>query len=176
MSNVIIAPGAQAERLTLLAEECSEVIKAVCKIERHGWVARRSTPGGVHVYNNRGELENELGNLYSVVARMIRAGDVNSEAIARANDEHDEQLKQYTYYQPDSARTPDDSYVSMNDDVGGRFTDRYGRTVSRGDRVMNTLDGLFGSVVDITQDGDCEFTPLGGRSMRVNWAHLVKLP
>jgi hypothetical protein len=63
---------AEDERLTILIEECGEVIQAACKIQRHGYVGRYETGEG-----NRFALECELGDVRHILDRMLAAGDVD---------------------------------------------------------------------------------------------------
>lgn len=66
---------AEAERLSLIAEEASEVIKAVNKILRHGY--ERGWEGS----NNRVDLEKELGDLIGVMKYAIALGDLDPHNI-----------------------------------------------------------------------------------------------
>lgn len=56
----------QQEQATLIIEECSEVIKAVTKIQRFGKVAIDPSTGTK--YENLSELSIELGNLLAVIS------------------------------------------------------------------------------------------------------------
>jgi NTP pyrophosphatase (non-canonical NTP hydrolase) len=66
---------AEAERLALLAEECSEVIQAVGKILRHGYES--TNPTVFRGPTNRAALERELGDVGAAIAFLLAAGDVN---------------------------------------------------------------------------------------------------
>jgi hypothetical protein len=80
LSNGLTA--AEAERLDLLAEECAEVIHAICKIKRHGYRSRNpllpSSP------TNRESLEIELGHLLFAQCLSIDCGDID-ESVIKAN-------------------------------------------------------------------------------------------
>lgn len=65
---------AEAERLTILAEECSGVIKEICKIQRHGYQAvDPRNPDET----NRETLSREIGDLLYSLDRMNKANDLN---------------------------------------------------------------------------------------------------
>jgi NTP pyrophosphatase (non-canonical NTP hydrolase) len=49
---------AEEERLAWLIEECSEVIKACTKIQRHGYYSY--DPSNIHHLGNRADLETEI--------------------------------------------------------------------------------------------------------------------
>lgn len=66
---------AQAERLAKLAEECGEVIQAVCKILRHGYDS--SNPDDGTFKDNRDQLMAEFGDLAAAWQWMLEAGDVD---------------------------------------------------------------------------------------------------
>ena len=71
---------AEVERLTLLAEECAEVIRAVGKILRHGYGSRYPEDGPT----NRERLESELGDVDCARALLVLSGDVRMAAIVSA--------------------------------------------------------------------------------------------
>ena len=74
---------AEHERLSVLAEECSEVIQAACKILRHGY---ESNNNGQLPQTNRQELEGEIGHVHHAIQRMIRAHDVKPNNIESASN------------------------------------------------------------------------------------------
>ncbi len=65
---------AQRERLEMLAEEASEVVKACTKILRHGYDSY--SPFIVGETNNRKDLEDELLDLWCIAERMMDYGDI----------------------------------------------------------------------------------------------------
>ena len=69
---------AQAERLTMLAEECAEVIHAATKILRHGYDNHHPDREG---WTNRQQLEHELQNIGAVLAGMLLADDISIDTI-----------------------------------------------------------------------------------------------
>jgi hypothetical protein len=62
---------AEDERLTLLAEECAEVIQAVCKIQRHGYESHHPDGGP----DNRDALSKEVGDVMAAIRLMVTADD-----------------------------------------------------------------------------------------------------
>jgi NTP pyrophosphatase (non-canonical NTP hydrolase) len=74
MNNVNGLTAAEAERLTMLAEECAEVIQAVSKILRHGYESRN--PDLENSPTNREHLDKEVLDFYSVQMMMLNAGDL----------------------------------------------------------------------------------------------------
>lgn len=66
---------AQRERLEMLAEEASEVVKAVTKILRHGYES--INPHKPHDGRNRDQLERELSDVSAIVHRMEALGDID---------------------------------------------------------------------------------------------------
>lgn len=62
---------AQAERLAMLAEEAGEVVQAVTKILRHGYMS--SYDNGE---TNQAALERELGDMAAVLRLMMLRGDI----------------------------------------------------------------------------------------------------
>lgn len=65
---------AERERLEMLAEEASEVVKAVTKILRHGYESYN--PHKPHDGSNRLQLENELNDMATIVNRMEAMNDI----------------------------------------------------------------------------------------------------
>lgn len=65
----------EREILSMLVEECAEVIHAVTKIFRHGENSYNPEKQGV---NNLEQLNRELGDLFAVVAMAQKAGMVRS--------------------------------------------------------------------------------------------------
>jgi NTP pyrophosphatase (non-canonical NTP hydrolase) len=74
---------AEDERLSILAEECSEVIKTVMKIKRHGYES--VDPTGVEIGTNRDQLQTELGDVEAILDFMICKDDVSMMHIEEAN-------------------------------------------------------------------------------------------
>ena len=79
---------AEDERLTILAEECAEVIQCICKIQRHGYES--TNPKIPNSETNREALQRELGDLLHSANRMFAAFDlsreiVNERAITKAD-------------------------------------------------------------------------------------------
>ncbi len=73
---------AEAERLAILAEECGEVIQVVGKVLRHGWNPTDHTTG--ITYDNRADLETEMGHVRNIERLMIARQDVIHAALVQA--------------------------------------------------------------------------------------------
>lgn len=86
----------QDERLTILIEECSEVIKAACKIQRHGYESR--DPTNPNHQGNRLDLEEEIANVSWAIAALVSQEDVSER---RVDEFVDQKMKsnQYTHHQ-----------------------------------------------------------------------------
>lgn len=64
---------AEAERLAWLAEECSEVIKAISKIQRHGYES--FDPTDPNHMGNRHDLAREMIDVIKAMQFMLINGD-----------------------------------------------------------------------------------------------------
>ena len=73
---------AEAERLSLLLEECGEVLQAIGKIQRHGYASRYPKNG----LSNRAKLEDEVGHVLAAVLRLERAGDLDGKMVTNSGD------------------------------------------------------------------------------------------
>lgn len=86
----------EAERLYILAEEASEIIQAACKTLRHGYEA--TGPDG-EKYDNRTQLETELGDFRSAQSRMWVAGDINESYVQQWSMVKDQSIYRYLRHQ-----------------------------------------------------------------------------
>lgn len=168
----IIAPGPQAERMAILLEESGEVVQAIGKIQRHGWNATRRSLGAIHVYDNRKQLEEEIGNLYAIIDRMVNAGDIDRDHINAAAMEHNEKLKGYTYFQPDSRRSDNNAFWPATGSKGPGFQDMGGEWVFVGDRVRHNDEKYI--VIEVLQDGDAYIQKGLEDPVCVKWNQMVK--
>ncbi len=66
---------AELERLAHLAEEAAEVIQAVTKIIRHGWLSTHPSCSG---FDNRMQLVKELGDFRGALELNLLAGAFSS--------------------------------------------------------------------------------------------------
>lgn len=67
---------AEAERLDMLQEEASEIIKACAKIKRHGY--NNFNPDNPDAGTNKDQLERELLDLDAIVLLMMVSNDMDS--------------------------------------------------------------------------------------------------
>lgn len=81
----------EAERLSILSEECGEVIRAIGKIQRHGWKCQG--------YNNRENLEIEIGDLSSIIQLMVQNEDINEDHIFDNRNTHEKKIRGFTHHQ-----------------------------------------------------------------------------
>lgn len=75
---------AEAERLYILIEECSEVIQAATKVLRHGWESVDPTVPPAERFTNRITLEKEIGHVVTINALMVERGDLDHDRIIYA--------------------------------------------------------------------------------------------
>lgn len=85
---------AEAERLSILAEECAEVIQVVGKIQRHGFESGHPNGGP----SNRALLEKELGDVRFAMDFMREGGDVDLDHIDQAMSEKALNIQQYLHH------------------------------------------------------------------------------
>jgi hypothetical protein len=88
---------AEQERLSILIEECAEVIQAGCKILRHGYESKN--PKIPLSETNRQGIERELGDLLHALSRLCMAGDLNGIEIERRRDSKPEHVEPYLHHQ-----------------------------------------------------------------------------
>ncbi len=86
------------ELLTLLIEECSEVIQAATKWKRFG---AASGPNCGEPQNNIAALNMELGDIQTVVGLMVQARMANWNTIADRIPVKQEKFKKYLQHDPD---------------------------------------------------------------------------
>lgn len=84
---------AERERLAWLIEECGEVIKACGKILRHGYGDTTSK------YDNRGDLEEEIGHVGAAVGLMKDNNDIKHEAVITSQIKKHTSVRPYMYFQ-----------------------------------------------------------------------------
>lgn len=87
---------AQRERVEMLAEEASEVVKCCTKILRHGYNSHN--PDDIGAGDNRRMLEKELLDLWAVYERMAFYDDLSRLNFACIGDIWQKKLR-YTYHQ-----------------------------------------------------------------------------
>lgn len=86
---------AQVERLAILAEECGETVQAAMKVIRRGFNRKHPRKPGP---NNRGHLEEEIGNVLNAIEMLVEAGDVRSKKIKASLESKRERVKKYLYH------------------------------------------------------------------------------
>lgn len=72
---------AQEERLDLLTEELGESLQALGKVKRHGYPS--GWPVGHH-WQNKGDLERELGHVLFAISQLIATGDIDFQKVKDA--------------------------------------------------------------------------------------------
>ena len=85
---------AEHERLSLLMEECGEVIQMIGKIMRHGYGSKH--PDGK--YDNRRELEAELGDLLCALNMLEQVGEVSVVNINEAFNKKALKVEKYLHH------------------------------------------------------------------------------
>lgn len=81
----------QEERLTLLIEECAEVIKCATKIKRFGFDSNKDDSGRT----NKELLEREIADVLVIIDFMVRREDVNGDNIDKFCEEKEDKLNKY---------------------------------------------------------------------------------
>lgn len=89
---------AEAERLALLMEECSEVQQVIGKILRHGYASHHPKDRKARPTTNRQYLEKELGDVMAAMGLCLKAGDVNSEKVDGFCNGKLANVKQYLHH------------------------------------------------------------------------------
>lgn len=83
------------ERLSILSEECGEVVKIIGKIFRHGYESCH--PDDLST-TNRELLEKELGDVQFAVEFMVRRGDVNALDIDNFCQTKERRIQKYLHH------------------------------------------------------------------------------
>jgi NTP pyrophosphatase (non-canonical NTP hydrolase) len=78
----------QDELLTILIEECSEVIKAATKIKRFGLVKTKK-------YDNAADLAREIGEMSWVIKLIVDTGIITNTTITQGYDNKRIKLREY---------------------------------------------------------------------------------
>lgn len=82
----------EKETLSILQEECAEVIQAISKIQRFG--IDESHP--VTKIKNREHLEEEIGDLQCMISILVELGIVNEENLMKAESKKFDKLKKWS--------------------------------------------------------------------------------
>lgn len=93
---------AEAERLALVIEECSEVIHVCGKILRHGFDSVNpivNPAHGINTLTNRERLQNEIGDLRAVIRLMINCNDILEGDIIRASQAKNKRMEPWLHHQ-----------------------------------------------------------------------------
>lgn len=98
---VVLPTAAERERLELIIEECSEIIQAATKITRHGFENYNPNkfPNGNTNFNNRWDLEKEIGHFFNAVNMLLRANDIRILNIFHEQDEKSRNVDRWLRHQ-----------------------------------------------------------------------------
>ena len=72
---------AENERLTFLSEECSELIKAICKVQRHGYDNRN--PDRPAEGTNREQVAREVADVRFGIALLLATADIGTAIVEK---------------------------------------------------------------------------------------------
>ncbi len=72
---------AENERLTFLSKECSELIKAICKVQRHGYDNRN--PDKPSEGTNREQVAREVADVRFATALLLATADIGSAIVEK---------------------------------------------------------------------------------------------
>lgn len=97
VSNFNSLTPAETERLSILAEECAEVVQIVGKILRHGYESH--SPKDVTATTNRELLVREIGDVSFAVKMLCKSGDIADIRITERAVEKSEKIKPYLHHQ-----------------------------------------------------------------------------
>ncbi len=86
---------AQLERLTILQEECAEVIHIIAKIKRFGFDDVK--PGASHTNRQRAEIE--IGQLQNIIQMCVLADDFRQIPIMAAQEHKRDTIGAWLNYQ-----------------------------------------------------------------------------
>jgi len=87
---------AQRERMTKLVQELMESGVAATKILEHGFVA---TDGNGVTYDNRADLQRELGDILAAAHLMFANGDIDGDAVLAAGEVKKLTVTRYMHFQ-----------------------------------------------------------------------------
>jgi NTP pyrophosphatase (non-canonical NTP hydrolase) len=89
---------AEAERLSLLMEECGEVIQIIGKIQRHGYSSSHPDNPGV---SNATLLAEEIGHVIAAKELILCAGDISALRVSNSYEAKTRgyQSKKYLHHQ-----------------------------------------------------------------------------
>lgn len=87
----------ELERLSILAEECAEVIQIVNKIIRHGYES--CNPFDTEKTTNRRLLEKELGDMSYAEGALIQHDDVDAIRINNRRMQKEQDIRKYLHHQ-----------------------------------------------------------------------------
>lgn len=85
---------AEAERLSIMAEECAEVIQIIGKIQRHGFDSCHPNGGP----NNRRLLAKEIGDVKVATLLLLDSHDVEDDAVQDSYREKMFNIPQYLHH------------------------------------------------------------------------------
>jgi NTP pyrophosphatase (non-canonical NTP hydrolase) len=91
---------AEAERLALLSEELGEAQQAIGKILRHGYES--VNPFVEDGPTNREALERELGDVEAAIRLLVKATDLDGNAIVKAEVSKLQRVGAFLHHQPRS--------------------------------------------------------------------------
>lgn len=80
------------EILDITQEECAEVIQAISKIRRFGWLSKHPTSN----QTNRQHLEEEVGDLVCMIDLMRESGMIDWAEVIEHSDNKREKLKKWS--------------------------------------------------------------------------------
>lgn len=93
---------AEAERLVKLCQECAEVVVACTKALMYGWAPAHA---GIQ-YNNRADIEEELGDVGNVQQLMAAKGDLSNHAVTAYGSVKFDRMLNHMRYQHEPAPAP----------------------------------------------------------------------
>jgi NTP pyrophosphatase (non-canonical NTP hydrolase) len=82
----------ESEIMDIAQEECAEVIQAISKVRRFGWLSKHPSSQ----QTNRQHLEEEIGDLMCMVDLMREQGMIDWAEVIEHSDNKREKLKKWS--------------------------------------------------------------------------------